>query len=72
MKKIKNYQPETLEAARGWLMEECGEVIQAICKDMRFPGGSYPNGETNDQKIWREIADLYAALEGYASFRRGS
>lgn len=40
------------------LMEECGEVIQAASKIIRFGGDNDYNGETGYQILERELGDL--------------
>lgn len=47
------------------LQEECGEVVQEICKIMRFgPDQCKPNSdETNIQYLQKELGDLTAMIE---------
>ena len=47
------------------LQEECGEVVQEICKIMRFgPDQCKPNSdETNIQYLQKELGDLSAMIE---------
>lgn len=40
------------------LMEECGEVIQAASKIIRFGGDEDYNGETGYEILERELGDL--------------
>jgi NTP pyrophosphatase (non-canonical NTP hydrolase) len=69
-----NYQPKTLEQALAHVVEECGEVTQALGKTFRFGLNSVnpklPANlqETNRDMVLREINDLKNAitkLEGY-------
>ena len=47
------------------LIEECGELIQAVCKGERFGWDNYhpdrPN-KTNAQELWEEMEDVKAAF----------
>lgn len=57
------YEPKNLVQALGLLVEECGEVQQAVGKIIRFgEDGSYDNGETNIQALVRELKDLELAI----------
>lgn len=72
--KILNYEPKTDNEATGWLIEEMGELAQALGKNMRYPGGSWPpssdhpEGVTNIQKIKDELYDLEKAIAAYKRF----
>jgi NTP pyrophosphatase (non-canonical NTP hydrolase) len=62
------YEPRGVEACLGYLVEECGEVLQAAGKSLRWGLESYnpelPPGERETNRTWllREIADLEAAI----------
>lgn len=47
------------------LQEECGEVVQEVCKIMRYgPDQCKPNSdETNIQALAKEVGDLLAMVE---------
>ena len=49
------------------LIEECSEVIHALCKIERFgPDGTHPDsGETNEKRLFSEIEDLDKAVRAY-------
>ena len=50
------------------LIEECGEVIQAATKILRFGlYSTYNSGETNVNALEREIGDVQAAVEQLTS-----
>lgn len=65
------YEPKSQEEAIAHLSEECGEVVTAIGKAMRFGLDSYnpelppEQRETNRQWITREVADLILAIANY-------
>lgn len=60
------YRPKTRLAALGWVIEECGEVLQCIGKIMRFGKENYHptdlNKVTNSERLEAEFSDLKAAL----------
>lgn len=62
------YQPINIEQALGYLVEECGEVLQAIGKTMRHgtrssnPDLPLEKRELNKDWILREIKDLKQAI----------
>lgn len=58
------YLPTTPEGRLFRLVEECGEVIQAVGKIGRFgPGGRHPDGgPTNAETLAAEIGDLQEAM----------
>jgi NTP pyrophosphatase (non-canonical NTP hydrolase) len=62
------YRPKTQEQKLGYLVEECGEVLQGIGKAQRWglesknPEDSNPNRETNRDWILRELNDLERAI----------
>lgn len=43
--------------------EECAEVIQAISKIFRFGMETSWNGETNQEKLEKELGDLLAMVD---------
>lgn len=48
------------------LAEEAGEVVQAVCKALRFGTANtdtYSDGTTNIEAIIRELNDLFAVVE---------
>ena len=63
------YEPKTREQFYGYLIEECGEVLAAAGKTLRWGEQSYnpelPLGqrETNEEWVQREMADLRGALD---------
>lgn len=64
------YEPKTLQQKLGYLIEECGEVMQATGKSVRWGLDSY-NPEvprmpkdTNQDWLLRELDDLERAI-GY-------
>lgn len=61
---IKAYLPKTPERKIVHLMEECGEVIQACAKVLRFgPDEAHPvTGRTGAETLRSEIRDLRAAI----------
>ncbi len=68
------YLPKTTPKKLAHLVEECGEVMQAVGKagrfglDKRHPAG----GETNREWILRELVDLECAIEAVrAALREG-
>ena len=52
-----NYRPKTTEQALGYLVEECGEVLQAVGKSQRWgsrqrqPGDQGPCFAGNEQRL---------------------
>lgn len=61
---IEGYQPVNADQAVAWLVEECGEVVQAAGKAYRFGlHATHPDtGVSNHQKLKEEIADLERAI----------
>ncbi len=63
------YEPQTLEQKLGYLVEECGEVMAAVGKTIRWGLESFnpelppAQQETNRDWILREIQDLKGAIE---------
>lgn len=63
------YEPKTAEQKLGYLIEECGEVLAAAGKTVRWGLDSYnpelnmEDRETNRDWLLRELADLKAAIE---------
>jgi len=61
------YYPQTIGGKLGYLTEECGEVLAAVGKTLRWgldsrnpePGAS---SETNREWILRELKDLESAI----------
>jgi NTP pyrophosphatase (non-canonical NTP hydrolase) len=62
---IKAYLPKTPERKVVHLMEECGEVIQACAKILRFGlDAEHPvSGMPNRKSLRTELADLRAAVK---------
>lgn len=65
------YEPKTADARLGWLVEECGETLQAAGKILRFGlDGRYlssaPGNEkampTNREQLLLELTDLEHAI----------
>lgn len=56
---VKEYNDELLTI----LMEECGEVIQAASKIIRFGPDSEWNGQTGLEILERELGDLYCMID---------
>jgi hypothetical protein len=62
------YEPKTAEQRLGYLIEECGEVLAAAGKSVRWGLASYnpelpeDEQETNEQWLHRELLDLVAAI----------
>lgn len=64
------YTPKTLEQKLGYLVEECGEVLQAVGKSQRWgldsvnPELPVPVGERETNRDWllRELHDLQRAI----------
>lgn len=62
------YEPQTVEQRLGYLVEECGEVLAAAGKSLRWGLDSrnpeLPPGkrETNAEWLERELHDLEAAI----------
>lgn len=66
MKEI--YKPKTIEQKLGYLVEECGEVMAAVGKSIRWGLDSSnpelpPPSETNRCWIYRELEDLKRAIK---------
>lgn len=66
------YKPLGLRAELGYLTEECGEVLAAVGKTLRWgtesmnpelKRGEKLYGETNSEWILRELNDLKRAIE---------
>lgn len=63
------YRPRGLRAELGYLVEECGEVMAAVGKTLRWgtqsvnPELPHEQQETNREWILRELGDLRAAIE---------
>lgn len=63
------YRPRTQEQKLGYLVEECGEVMAAVGKTIRWGLSSYnpeipvKERETNRQWILRELQDLKQAIK---------
>lgn len=62
------YEPKTEKQKLGYLVEECGEVLAAAGKTLRWGLGSYNpelprhERETNAEWLRRELADLRRAI----------
>ena len=62
------YEPTTLEQKLGYLVEECGEVMAAVGKSIRWGIESFnpelpaEERETNRDWILRELQDLKGAI----------
>lgn len=62
------YEPKTVEQKLGYLVEECGEVLAAVGKSLRWGLESFnpeipiEKRETNRQWALREIQDLKGAI----------
>lgn len=67
--KRQSYEPTTDGQRLGYFVEECGEVLAAVGKTMRWglessnPELPPEQRETNRQWIARELRDLRAAIE---------
>lgn len=63
------YYPDTIEQKLGYLIEECGEVLEAVGKTQRWGLNSYnpelssEQRETNREWILRELNDLEQAIQ---------
>jgi len=63
------YRPKTVDQKLGYLVEECGEVLAAVGKTLRWGLDSYnpelpkKKRETNRDWILRELQDLKLAIE---------
>jgi NTP pyrophosphatase (non-canonical NTP hydrolase) len=62
------YRPRTTKQKLGYLAEECGEVLAAVGKTIRWGLESYnpepgASSETNRAWILREIKDLKEAID---------
>jgi len=70
----KQYEPQTIEQALGYLIEECGEVCAAAGKTLRWgpqsvnPELSREEQETNAECLWREMRDLSGAIARMRKF----
>lgn len=64
-----HYEPKTLEQIIGYVVEECGEVVSAIGKSLRWgldsvnPELPKEEQETNSDWILRELDDLEDGIE---------
>lgn len=62
------YRPETFNQKLGYLVEECGEVLSAVGKTMRWGLDSFNPELTEDKRelnrdwIIRELKDLKRAI----------
>lgn len=63
------YEPRTTKQHLGYLVEECGEVMAAAGKTLRWGLDSfnpdlpvYPRRETNEEWLRRELEDLSGAI----------
>lgn len=62
------YRPKTEQQALGWLIEECGEVLAAAGKSVRWgldsvnPELKLEDRERNRDWLFRELKDLQAAI----------
>lgn len=63
------YEPKTLDQKLSHLVEECGEVMAAVGKTIRWGLDSFnpelrpEDRETNRDWVLRELADLKGAIE---------
>ena len=63
------YKPKTIEQKLGYLIEECGEVLAAAGKTIRWGLNSVnpelppDEAETNSEWIIRELKDLKRAIK---------
>lgn len=65
----REYEPRTDKEKLGYLVEECGEVLAAVGKTLRWGRNSVnpeleqdDNPETNREWILRELVDLERAI----------
>lgn len=72
------YEPEDERTAFAHVLEECGEVIQAYGKCMRFGWDSVWSEQihdeslkTNEETLFEEMNDLYKALKRWKKFNNG-
>jgi len=61
------WKPKTPAARLGWLVEECGETLQAAGKVLRFGPDSrylshFPTTPTNREQLLLELDDLARAI----------
>lgn len=62
------YEPKTMEQRLGYLVEECGEVLAAAGKSLRWglesvnPELPVPQQEKNRDWLLREMTDLEQAI----------
>jgi NTP pyrophosphatase (non-canonical NTP hydrolase) len=58
------YLPKTTPKKLAHLIEECGEVMHAVGKALRFglDKSLHPHGESNREWILRELDDLQLAI----------
>jgi NTP pyrophosphatase (non-canonical NTP hydrolase) len=61
------YMPRTIEQKLGYLVEECGEVLAAVGKTLRWGPDSFnpepgASRETNREWVLRELPDLERAI----------
>lgn len=65
---LPQYEPRSVEARLGYLVEECGEVLQAAGKSIRWglmsvnPELPKDEQETNVNWLLRELRDLERAI----------
>lgn len=70
------YEPSTLEAAVAYLVEECGEVLAAAGKSLRWgfastnPELPLSQRESNINWLLRELADVETAINRVRAFAR--
>jgi hypothetical protein len=63
------YEPKTRTQFYGYLIEECGEVMHAAGKTLRWGEASYnpeiPPAERESNLVWlrRELTDLRGAID---------
>ncbi len=63
------YEPKTREQFYGYLIEECGEVLHAAGKTLRWGEASVnpdlPRADQESNLVWlkRELADLRGAID---------
>ena len=72
------YYPKTQQQKLGYLAEECGEVLAALGKSIRWGLDSYNpelpiyERETNEQWLLRELKDLKGAISIVEASLKGS
>jgi NTP pyrophosphatase (non-canonical NTP hydrolase) len=57
------YKPESTIERLAYLAEECGEVVQAVGKCLRWGLFSAFSGEANIDMLKRELQDLKVAIQ---------